>query len=73
MVERAIGLEAGGGVLIRSQEKRWASCDPAGVLRINWRIVQASLRLVDYVAVYGKLVLIQVTCSTTTNSGQRIA
>lgn len=40
------------GVLIRSQEKRWASCDPAGVLRFNWRVVQASLRLVDYVVVH---------------------
>lgn len=40
------------GVLIRSQEKRWASCDPTGVLRFNWRIVQASLRLVDYVVVH---------------------
>ncbi len=27
------------GVLIRSQEKRWASCDPAGALRFNWRII----------------------------------
>jgi predicted metal-dependent hydrolase len=40
------------GVLIRSQEKRWASCDPAGVLRFNWRIVQASPRLLDYVVVH---------------------
>lgn len=39
-------------VLIRSQEKRWASCDPAGVLRFNWRIVQASPRLLDYVVVH---------------------
>lgn len=39
-------------VLIRSQEKRWASCDPAGVLRFNWRIIQASSRLVDYVVVH---------------------
>jgi predicted metal-dependent hydrolase len=46
-----LGLEPG-GVLIRSQEKRWASCDPAGVLRFNWRIVQASPRLVDYVVVH---------------------
>lgn len=40
------------GVLIRSQEKRWASCDPAGVLRFNWRIIQASPRLLDYVIVH---------------------
>ena len=36
-------------VLIRSQRGRWASCDRGGVLRLNWRIVQADPRLIDYV------------------------
>ncbi|PKN30973.1 MAG: hypothetical protein CVU63_25515, partial [Deltaproteobacteria bacterium HGW-Deltaproteobacteria-20] len=36
-------------VLVRDQRKRWASCDKAGVLRVNWRIIQAPMRLVDYV------------------------
>lgn len=40
------------GVLIRSQESRWGSCDPKGVLRFNWRIVQAPLRLIDYVVAH---------------------
>jgi predicted metal-dependent hydrolase len=39
-------------VLIREQTKRWASCDPKGVLRFNWRIIQASMRLVDYVVAH---------------------
>ena len=39
-------------VLIRSQQKRWASCDAKGHLRINWRIIQAPMRLVDYVVVH---------------------
>lgn len=39
-------------VLIREQSKRWGSCDDHGTLRINWRIIQAPLRLVDYVAVH---------------------
>jgi predicted metal-dependent hydrolase len=39
-------------VLIREQTKRWASCDPEGVLRFNWRIIQASMRLVDYVVAH---------------------
>jgi len=30
----------------------FAGSDPVGVLRINWRIIQASLRLVDYVVVH---------------------
>jgi predicted metal-dependent hydrolase len=36
-------------MLVREQQKRWASCDARGVLRVNWRIIQASMRLVDYV------------------------
>lgn len=39
-------------VLIRDQTKRWASCDPEGMLRFNWRIIQASMSLVDYVVVH---------------------
>jgi predicted metal-dependent hydrolase len=45
------GLEPA-GVLIRSQASRWGSCDAKGVLRFNWRIVQAPVRLVDYVAAH---------------------
>jgi predicted metal-dependent hydrolase len=39
-------------VIVREQRKRWGSCDAAGTLRINWRIVQAPVRLVDYVLVH---------------------
>lgn len=39
-------------VAIRSQRKRWASCDKQGLLRFNWRIVQAPMRLVDYVVAH---------------------
>jgi predicted metal-dependent hydrolase len=39
-------------VVIRSQQRRWASCDAHGTLRINWRIVQAPMRLVDYVVAH---------------------
>jgi len=39
-------------VLIRDQRRRWASCDPQGVIRLNWRVVQAPLRLVDYVVAH---------------------
>jgi hypothetical protein len=37
--------------LVREQEKRWGSCAP-GVVRFNWRIVQAPMRLLDYVVVH---------------------
>lgn len=36
-------------VLIRGQRARWGSCDRRGVIRINWRVIQAPTRLVDYV------------------------
>ena len=39
-------------VLIREPKKRWGSCDAAGTLRLNWRIVQAPMRLVDYVVAH---------------------
>ncbi len=38
-------------VLVREQEKRWGSCG-AGVVRFNWRIIQAPMRLVDYVVAH---------------------
>ena len=37
--------------LVREQEKRWGSCAP-GVVRFNWRIVQAPMRLVGYVVAH---------------------
>ncbi len=39
-------------VLIRDQRKRWGSADAKGVLRFNWRVVQAPMRLVDYVVAH---------------------
>jgi len=36
-------------VVIRDQQRRWASCDTHATIRLNWRIVQAPMRLVDYV------------------------
>lgn len=38
-------------MLLREQEKRWGSCAP-GVVRFNWRIVQAPMRLLDYVVTH---------------------
>lgn len=39
-------------VLIREQSQRWASCDRSGAVRFNWRIVQAPMKLVDYVVAH---------------------
>jgi predicted metal-dependent hydrolase len=39
-------------IVVRDQQRRWASCDARGVVRFNWRIIQAPLPLVDYVVVH---------------------
>lgn len=36
-------------LLLRDQVRRWGSCNKHGEIRINWRIVQAPMVLVDYV------------------------
>jgi predicted metal-dependent hydrolase len=36
-------------VAIRDQKARWASCDARGVVRLNWRIVQAARSCIEYV------------------------
>ena len=55
---RGAGLRAAGAggpmprVVIANQQKRWGSCDQNGTIRLNWRIIQAPMRLVDYVVVH---------------------
>ena len=39
-------------VVISHQKRRWGSCDRSGTIRVNWRIIQAPMRLVDYVVVH---------------------
>lgn len=36
-------------IIVREQRKRWGSCDARGTLRINWRVIQAPIPLIDYV------------------------
>jgi len=48
---RGEGLEAP-TVIVCEQKKRWGSCDKNGVLRLNWRIIQAPGKLIDYVLVH---------------------
>lgn len=40
------------GLLLRDQARRWGSCTEKGEVRLNWRIVQAPMVLVDYVAAH---------------------
>ena len=39
-------------VILAAQQKRWESCTAGGVVRLNWRIVQAPLSLIDYVVAH---------------------
>ena len=39
-------------LLLRDQASRWGSCNEKGEVRLNWRIVQAPMVLVDYVAAH---------------------
>ncbi len=55
--ERVVTWRARAGVemprvVIADQQKRWGSCDRNGTIRLNWRIIQAPMRLVDYVVVH---------------------
>jgi Protein of unknown function DUF45 len=36
-------------VLVRDQQRRGGSCNQTGEVRLNWRIIQAPLALIDYV------------------------
>ncbi len=48
---RRLGIEKP-SIIVREQAKRWGSCDRNGVLRVNWRIVQAHIPLIEYVLVH---------------------
>lgn len=39
-------------IVIRSQKRRWGSCDSKGVVRLNWRLIGASPDLIDYVCAH---------------------
>ncbi len=39
-------------IRLSDARSRWGSCNGRGELRFNWRLVQAPLRLVDYVVVH---------------------
>jgi predicted metal-dependent hydrolase len=39
-------------ILVREAPKRWGSCDTQGNLRLNWRVVQAPPRLIEYVVAH---------------------
>lgn len=39
-------------IMIKDQQARWGSCTKNGTVNINWRILMAPMRIVDYVVVH---------------------
>ncbi|MBX5437332.1 MAG: M48 family metallopeptidase [Alicyclobacillaceae bacterium] len=39
-------------VVVKDQKLRWGSCTKTGIVNINWRVLMAPLRIVDYVVVH---------------------
>lgn len=39
-------------LVIKDQENRWGSCTKNGTININWKILMAPMRIVDYVVVH---------------------
>jgi predicted metal-dependent hydrolase len=39
-------------VIVSDPRKRWGSASPSGAIRLNWRIIQAPISLVDYVVAH---------------------
>lgn len=39
-------------IQLRAQHKRWGTCTPGGHIYINWRLVMAPMKVLDYVIVH---------------------
>jgi len=37
---------------LRTRHKRWGTCTPNGDILLNWRIVMAPVRVIDYIIVH---------------------
>jgi predicted metal-dependent hydrolase len=46
-----LGLEPS-KVIVKDQQARWGSCTKNGTININWQILMAPMRIVDYVVVH---------------------
>lgn len=39
-------------VVVKDQQARWGSCTKNGTININWRILMAPMRIIDYVIIH---------------------
>jgi len=51
-------------LIVRSHKARWGSCDPRGVIRMNWRLVGAEDALIDYVCAHEAAHLVEANHSS---------
>src|SRR5699024_96198 len=49
--EYLLGVESK-SIQLRTQHKRWGTCTPEGNIYLNWRIVMAPVRVIDYIIVH---------------------
>jgi predicted metal-dependent hydrolase len=40
------------GLIVRDLKRRWGSCSPTGVIRLNWRLAMMPAEVFEYVAVH---------------------
>lgn len=50
-------------VLLSSARTRWGSCHSSGRIHLNWRLIQAPVRLIDYVAAHEVAHLVEMNHS----------
>lgn len=39
-------------LVVANAERRWGSCSPENIIRVNWRLIMAPLAILDYVIVH---------------------
>ncbi|MFC4559048.1 M48 family metallopeptidase [Virgibacillus kekensis] len=49
--EKLMGVKAN-SISLRTQHKRWGTCTPDGDIYINWRLIMAPVKVLDYVIVH---------------------
>ena len=42
-------------IIVSDLQRRWGSGDRSGTIRLNWRSIQARMRLVDYVVAHERV------------------
>ncbi len=50
---RIIGVESVNKIVVKTQKRLWGNCDyTAKIIRLNWQIILAPLKVIDYVVVH---------------------